>query len=337
MLATACLLATLSAPVQATGEQAFLVLDASGSMWQQVDGRSKVEIARDAVDAMLADWNPEVSLGLIAYGHNRRGDCGDIEVLRPAEGFDREGISRMVHGLNAVGMTPITASVRLAAEQLRYTEHKATVILVSDGEETCKADPCALGHELAAQGIDFTAHVIGFDLPEGEARTQLQCLASSTGGQYIEARDAGELSGALRAVAQTAEAAPEDDVDDRSETQWYMPCVDLYESDYDRFEMQPGQHARDCQARCAAEAQCDAYTYTVPGYQAEHGMCWLKSGEPWQKVCHDCISGAKPGVKVFVDEDFVDPVGSPGCEVDSPTTAIDAEPRVAVLNNGVSQ
>lgn len=190
------------------GERAILVLDASGSMWQQVDGRSKVEIARDAVDTMLGQWNPEVSLGLLAYGHRRRGDCEDIELLIPADGFDKATLSRKVRGLNALGMTPITAAVRRAAEELRYTEHKASVILVSDGEETCNADPCALGAELAAQGIDFTAHVIGFDLPEGPARQQLECLAGRTGGRYFDARNAGELGAALDQVSRVAAAAP---------------------------------------------------------------------------------------------------------------------------------
>lgn len=311
----ALLLILSLAPVALAGERAILVLDASGSMWQRLDGRSKVEIARDAVDVLLAEWNPEISLGLIAYGHSRRGDCADIEVVRPAEGFDRAETSRLVRDLNALGMTPITDAVRLAAESLRTTEHRATVILVGDGEETCGGDPCALGRELAAMGIDFTAHVIGFDLPEGPAREQLQCLAGSTGGRYFEARDAGALGHAMRQVAQPS-AAPVEATDGREETQWYMPCVDLYESDYENFAMAPGQTARDCQKRCLDDERCDAYTFTQPGWQAEHGMCWLKSGEPWQLNCPQCISGAKPGVLVHVDEGFVDPVGSPGCEID---------------------
>lgn len=319
LLATVLLAA--SAPCLA-GERAILVLDASGSMWQTVDGRTKVEVARDAIDAMLADWNPEVSLGLMAYGHRRRGDCNDIELLIPPDGFDRTRISRTVRNLNALGMTPISASVRQAAEALRFTEHKSTVILVSDGEETCNADPCALGAELAAQGIDFTAHVIGFDLPEGPARDQLQCLARETGGRYLEARDAGELNRALGAVVAAAPAeSPAPERDPRDETLVFMPCVDLYESDYDGFDLAPGDDARTCQARCLADERCDAWTWTSPGWQAEHGKCWLKSGSPWQRNCDECTSGAKPGVKVYIDEDFVDPSGRPECRMPASASA----------------
>ena len=188
--------------------ETMLVLDASGSMWGQIGGRPKIAIARDAVGSMLDGWAGG-RLGLMAYGHNRKGDCKDIEILQPVGSDTVAGIRRQVNALNPKGMTPITDSVRQAAGQLRYREHKATVILVSDGEETCDADPCALGAELEAAGVDFTAHVVGFDIKKGsKADQQLQCLASNTGGRYIQARDAAELNDALEQIAQAEPAPP---------------------------------------------------------------------------------------------------------------------------------
>jgi len=311
-LALIVLSAVLAAPALA-GERAYLVLDASGSMWQRLDGRSKVEIARDAVDALLADWSETVSLGLIAYGHNRRGDCKDIEILRQAEGFDREGISRTVRGLNALGMTPITDAVRLAAEQLRHTEHKATVILVSDGEETCNADPCALGKELAAQGIDFTAHVIGFDLPEGPAREQLQCLASSTGGRYFEATDASALNDAMREIS-AMPSTPSPPAAEVDEGEAWIPGMALW-PDADAYldanaphaseapEFTPENTAEECQALCMADENCAGWHYEPTGsYFVPYPRCHLKGfgmglrlreeGEGW-------VAGVKPGVRIL--------------------------------------
>lgn len=85
-------------------ERAVLVLDASGSMWQPIDGRSKVDVAREAVGGMLQRWNPDTALGLMAYGHRRRGDCADIEVLIEPTSFDRATMTRTVRGLNALGI-----------------------------------------------------------------------------------------------------------------------------------------------------------------------------------------------------------------------------------------
>ncbi|MGY6553052.1 MAG: vWA domain-containing protein [Wenzhouxiangella sp.] len=181
-------------------ENVILVLDASGSMWGQIEGRSKVEIARDAVSQLLDEWNPEHHLGLIAYGHNRRGDCADIELLVPPGPLDAAAFRRTVNGLNARGMTPLSAAVRQAAETLKSSEQKATVILVSDGEENCGLDPCAIGAELAAEGIDFTAHVVGFDLGDAAREAGLRCLAENTGGLYFSAADAASLNQALGAL-----------------------------------------------------------------------------------------------------------------------------------------
>lgn len=307
------LLASVAATPALAGEQAYLVLDASGSMWQQLDGRSKVEVARDAVDTLLSGWNEDVALGLIAYGHRRRGDCEDIEILRRAEGVDREGIGRAVRGLNALGMTPITGAVRLAAEQLRATEHKATVILVSDGEETCNADPCALGKELAAQGIDFTAHVIGFDLPDGPAREQLQCLASSTGGRYFEAQDAGALNEAMRELS-SLPTPPEQPTPMVDEGEAWIPGMALV-PDMDVYldanlppagevpEFTPENTAQECQELCTADPNCAAWHYEPTGsYFVPYPRCHLKGfgiglrmreeGEGW-------VAGVKPGARIL--------------------------------------
>ena len=208
LLAAAALAASGLYAANAQRPATMLVLDASGSMWGQIDGKPKIAIAREAVGAMLDGWNGG-DLGLMAYGHNRKGDCNDIEVLQPVGADTAGGIRKRVNALNPMGMTPITESVRRAATQLRFTEHKATVILVSDGEETCNADPCALGKELEAAGVDFTAHVVGFDIQKGsKAHQQLQCLAANTGGRYVDAKDAGELNRALQSVAKAPAAPP---------------------------------------------------------------------------------------------------------------------------------
>ena len=92
--------------------------------------------------------------------------------------------------------------------RLQYIEEKATVILVSDGKETCHLDPCQLASELENAGADFTAHVIGFDITM-EERAQLQCLAETTGGLFRTAVDAEGLKDALgTAVEKAAEVAP---------------------------------------------------------------------------------------------------------------------------------
>jgi len=211
--AVVCLiLAGAPAPVAAQSKDAgnvMLILDASGSMWGQVEGRTKIEIAREVVGDVLTDIGGKVNMGVITYGHRSKGDCKDIETIVPVGKVDSARYMAAINKLNPKGKTPITAAVRKGAEELRYREAKATIILVSDGLETCAADPCALAEELKKQGIDFKIHVVGFDLKKADT-SKLQCLADKTGGRYVSAENAGELNDAIgNVVAQVQEAKPE--------------------------------------------------------------------------------------------------------------------------------
>lgn len=187
--------------VQAQGggdpSRVIIVFDASGSMAGHVEGRPKIDVAKEVVSAIVSGIAPEVELGLMAYGHRRKGDCEDIELLvPPAPGSSGEVLAAIMK-LNPMGKTPLTASVLQAATHLKYTEAKASVILVSDGEETCGMDPCLAATELEAAGLDFTCHVVGFDIKPGET-AGLECLAKKTGGLYLSASNAATLTKALQ-------------------------------------------------------------------------------------------------------------------------------------------
>lgn len=192
-----------------TTSRTILVLDASGSMWGQIEGKAKITIAQDVVGELLQALPAEQELGLTVCGHRRKGDCSDIETLILPGGDQRAAIARAVNAIKPKGKTPLSAAVIAAANALRYSEEPATVILVSDGRETCDFDPCEVGRQLEATGVDFTAHVIGFDVADPADRAELQCLAEETGGSFRTASNAAELSQALAVVAEPApEPAP---------------------------------------------------------------------------------------------------------------------------------
>lgn len=178
-------------------EDKMLVLDVSGSMWGQIDGKTKIAIARDVLKEVIKDWPSETQAGLIAYGHRKKGNCTDIEVLMPIDPLNVTTFGAVVDKLTPRGKTPLSDAVRLGANELKFTEQKATVVLISDGKETCDKDPCALGLELERLGVDFTAHVIGFDVTSIDDQQGLRCLAANTGGDYYTASTDKELYEAL--------------------------------------------------------------------------------------------------------------------------------------------
>ena len=170
----------------------MFILDASGSMWGQIEGQPKIAIAKTVLTDLITNLPDDSHAGLVAYGHRRKGDCRDVEDLVPLQPIDKKSLIAKIEAISPKGKTPITLSIRKTAEKLKSIEEEATIILVSDGKETCEGDPCALVKELKAAGVRFTLYVIGFDVGE-EEKAQLECIAQAGGGQYFTAKTAQEF------------------------------------------------------------------------------------------------------------------------------------------------
>ncbi|MEA3419140.1 MAG: VWA domain-containing protein [Campylobacterota bacterium] len=201
MLVLAALFTGLSAE---DNPRAVIIFDASGSMWGQINGVTKIEIAKDALKNVVKEWNPNVELGLTVYGHRSKGDCDDIETVIPVGKIDKDRVISTVMDIKPKGKTPISRSLRKVAEEIKYTEEKATIILISDGKETCDPDPCGTAKGLEKQGIDFVVHVIGFNVDK-KTDKQLECIASATGGEYFSAKNAAALNDAMKVIAKKVE------------------------------------------------------------------------------------------------------------------------------------
>jgi hypothetical protein len=209
LLGAASLALTLATAAAANDRVGVLVFDASGSMWSRIEGdRSRIEVARDVVGQYFTSRDRSIPLAVIAYGHNRRGDCRDIEVIAPMGSADDQALSDRLRRLTPRGMTPLTDSLRQARSQIPASAERADIILVTDGLETCNGDPCALAAQFAAEGIAIRAHVVGFGLTGAQVRA-LSCITEQTGGRLFETNSGAELADALREVsAPPAPAAP---------------------------------------------------------------------------------------------------------------------------------
>ncbi len=179
----------------------MFILDASGSMWGKAGSHTKIDAAKRVMAQVVPALPQEVRVGLTAYGHNRKGDCKDIETLIPSGSSDRKGLLGKATALSPKGMTPIAASIKTVADQLKGKETETTIVLVSDGEETCSDDPCGVIKALKGSGIKFILHVVGFDV-NAKQKEQLACLAKEGGGNYFGAADSNSLLAAFKTVEQ---------------------------------------------------------------------------------------------------------------------------------------
>lgn len=179
-----------------------LVLDCSASMSEPTsEGLTKMESAKRAVSDLIGRVPEGRRLAFLIYGHDRKLACRAVKVVRPMAEVDAAGRSELaglVDLLEPVGSTPIANALRLAGRELD-PQVPATMVLVSDGMETCKGDPAAEAADLAAR-FNLTFGVVGFDV-KPEERASLEQIAAAGKGRYFDARTATELVKAAEEVA----------------------------------------------------------------------------------------------------------------------------------------
>jgi Ca-activated chloride channel family protein len=195
---------------------AMLVMDASGSMaemgYNGLDAPRIVE-ARAALRDALPGITPFRRLGLIVYGPGVGESCRNIDLRFLPRPDAAEIIIEDIDRVRPDGDTPLTQSVQNAADALQYHTRPGTIVVVTDGKETCGGAPCQLAAELARTGPGLTVHVIGFqvrspffawkDSPDAgmeDGRTDARCLADQTGGHYVSTETTEDL---VRALQQT--------------------------------------------------------------------------------------------------------------------------------------
>ncbi|GAA1527638.1 vWA domain-containing protein [Kribbella lupini] len=203
-----------AAPAAAEGELSpvMVVLDSSGSMTARDAGGSgtRMDAAKRAVGSMVDGLPAQAQVGLAIYGAGtgssgaeKAAGCKDVRVVQPVGAVNKPALKRAVAATKASGYTPIGQALRTAAAQLPK-EGQRSVVLVSDGEDTCAPpQPCEVAKELHQQGVDLHVHTIGFRV-DAKARAQLACIAQNTGGTYHDAADADSLLGVLGRVTERA-------------------------------------------------------------------------------------------------------------------------------------
>ena len=176
----------------------LLILDASGSMWAPVPTEevSRFASAQRVLGELLDKLPDEVEVGLIAYGHRRRGDCQDIETVVPAGPLDRAAVRRTVGALTPTGKTPLAGSAQQAFEIMRSREDITILILLTDGLETCDGDLGAVVQAARDEGLEFVLDVVGFHVDDADAQ-QLVDAAANGCGRYVGAAGADQLAAAL--------------------------------------------------------------------------------------------------------------------------------------------
>jgi hypothetical protein len=181
-----------------------IVLDVSGSMNAKLGDTTRWKTALAMLDEVVAALPEDLNVGLRVYGHRHSSKsaqtCKDTELVVPIAKLDRDRIVKAAGRLKPRGETPLIHSTLQTIEDLRAAGG-GSVILITDGEESCKGDARAAAEQIQASGVDVTLNIVGFTLKGEAVENELGTLAGSTGGRYYSAQDGSQLSRAVMLAA----------------------------------------------------------------------------------------------------------------------------------------
>jgi Ca-activated chloride channel homolog len=174
-----------------TGQRAasvalVIVFDKSGSMDDRVDGVSRIEVARQAVRAVVNAVPPTDAVGVVAF------DARATGVLPLRSGHAPEDVAARLNAIQPSGGTAIGPALEMARDWLtaaqsgKYT--KRHVLLVSDGR-TSIDDAARARRAASGQSFELSVVSLGNDVD----RELLAGLASATGGRAYFPRDIRQL------------------------------------------------------------------------------------------------------------------------------------------------
>jgi len=191
-----------------------IILDASGSMAQEVNGKVKMDAAKDAINKFVQQLPKDAKVGIRVYGHkgsnadsDKQLSCSSSEIMYPISNYDSGKFQASLEKIKPTGWTPIGLALNEAKKDLSQFDGETNtniVYLVSDGVSTCEDNPVEAAKSLFGSNIKPIINVIGFDI-DNEGQKQLKEIAKATEGIYSSVSDETELSDELSQINLLAE------------------------------------------------------------------------------------------------------------------------------------
>ncbi len=182
-----------------------VIFDASGSMGRELpSGEQRITAAKRALTALVNDVLPDgAPFALRAFGHIAPSSC-ETRLDVPLAPLDRAKALSAVEAIapKLLSQTPIADSLAAVPQDLAQAGGARTVILITDGAESCGGDPAAAVREARSKGpLDLAIVSLGL---EPDALAVFEQLAADVGASYV---DVGSYEALAEAVAEALNPA----------------------------------------------------------------------------------------------------------------------------------
>ncbi|HMP99043.1 MAG TPA: VWA domain-containing protein [Cyclobacteriaceae bacterium] len=166
----------------------LFLLDASGSMnasWEKNQTRMQAakKLLAELIDSLQENKNLELALRV--YGHQftvEQRNCEDSKLEVPFAANNHQRLLQTLQRIQPKGVTPIAYSLQQSAKDFPQSSgYRNILILITDGIESCAADPCKVALELQRKGVFLKPFIIGLGL---EGQKAFDCM-----GSYFDANN----------------------------------------------------------------------------------------------------------------------------------------------------
>lgn len=138
-------------------------------------GPSRLQSAKEAVNKVVSGLPNDVDVGLAVLE-----DCPRARNYGFFSGGDRQRLYRAVNGLRPMQQTPLADGINQAGSMVDGVRAPAVIVVVSDGRDTCRGDPCAVARALKSRKPKLTINVVDI-VGDGASN----CIARATGGRVL--------------------------------------------------------------------------------------------------------------------------------------------------------
>lgn len=182
----------------------LFILDFSGSMYQTINGETKVKILKDNVQALhqsLPTDKRDLQSGVMVFGLNPKLKCEDIQYNEQITSSIPNYVNKLSPG--AFSRTPLAESIKRSTDITIKNKVKQLVIF-SDGADTCGRDPCLelvrANDKLKAANYVMNIKFIGLNLRDDDEK--FECFRnnklSNINIDYVNITDAFEVQKILK-------------------------------------------------------------------------------------------------------------------------------------------
>ena len=173
--------------------EVMVVVDGSGSMQEPFPGASsRIDAAKDAISMVVRSLHHEIRTGLVSFT-----DCGETSTPEKYGYSERPELLARVRGLSPSRRTSLANSIRRAGNAAKSVG-PATVVVVSDGDDTCGGDSCAAARALKGRKPLLKINVLDLS---GSGSAVLQCVADVTGGRVFVPGNARQMTQEMQEAA----------------------------------------------------------------------------------------------------------------------------------------